>query len=88
MNWPAIIEAAQTKEFELGLTIGMIVFGLMWMYSGVQKARYLWECAQQKSAVKIGDGFYYIVPEKVYNKFDVPAAYAARQLEAQQAQDD
>lgn len=68
MNLPAMIQGMQTKEFSSGLLIGMLFFGLIWMYSLVLKARVLYQCATQVTPTKIGNNFYYIVPESVYNK--------------------
>ena len=71
MTLEKIGEIIQSQNFMLGLLIGLVIGLIFTMYSAVLRARILLQCADQKSATKIGDSFYYIVPSLDYVHSDL-----------------
>lgn len=65
------MDGIQTHSFMLGLLVGLVIGFFFWLYGSVLRERYLWQCMDQKSAVKIGREFYYIVPSMDYVHSDL-----------------
>jgi hypothetical protein len=74
------IAVVSSDNFAYGFTAGAIVFVFLMIYAAFMRARYLYDCAQNESAVKVGKKFYYLVDESVYVHLDMPSAYAKRMV--------
>lgn len=68
MNLAYVNELLNDKAFAIGFLLGALVFFLFWTYSSYMRTMYLIEKgkAENRTATKLGDKFYYIVPESEY----------------------
>lgn len=60
------LEIMRSPPFMLGALAGVVFGYLCWFLSSSSRINYYKTASDMKSAVKIGDKFYYIVPETTY----------------------
>lgn len=77
MQWQHLWELIESEGFFPGLGLGFVFAYLYVVAQTVLRSNYVSDCAKLERPVKIGNAFYYIVPERLYNKMDVFAAKVA-----------
>lgn len=68
MNLAYVSSLLNDKAFLIGFLVGAVMFAFLWMYSSYMRTMYLIEKgnAEFRTAAKLGNKFYYIVPETEY----------------------
>jgi hypothetical protein len=81
MQWQHLWEIIESAGFVPGLALGIVLAYIFVIAQSICRTRYLHDAAKLESPVKLGEQFYYIVPERLYNQFDHAGARARLLLE-------
>ena len=81
MQWQHLWDLIESEGFFPGLGAGFCIAYLFIILQTITRSRYMQDCAKRESAIKLGDTFYYIVPERLYNKMNPLAAKASLLLD-------